>query len=107
MPQSQAEELREVIREANGVRKDLERVIKEARAFIRQDIREIIVEEMNNQLGAYAASIKERTDEAAEKVCQEFVRLERLFLGTGKHGQPTLEEVAQAEDVARRLHENG
>lgn len=107
MPQSQADELREVIREANGVRKDLERVLKEARQFISNEVRSEIKRNANAAIEGMHQGVQEAMDEAVQRVFREFNKLEKLLLGDGKGGRPTIHEIAEAEDIARRLQEHG
>lgn len=97
-----AEELRELIREAHGLLKDLRaerRAITELLDGIPARVEAHIGEQLAAGLAGLGKALKKAMDDSVEKVSREFDRLEGFFLGTSpaarRAGKPSLEDLIQ------------
>ncbi len=72
-----AQELRDLIREANGVTKDLQRVVKEVREFLAKDGRTMASDELQRHMKAameeLGADLKRTLDQAETKITNRFM----------------------------------
>jgi DNA anti-recombination protein RmuC len=92
-------ELREEIRRAHEVLRDLRRATKEADstfAAMRKEIRQIITgtikEEMERQLEELTPKLRRQIDLTVRRINEKFESLERMIFGRRAPGDPTLEE---------------
>ena len=102
-PDEPAERLRELIREAHGVTKDLNREMKAVRRAIPELTKETLEAAVERQLADLYGTTRQAMDHAVGKVQQEFDRLAALLLGTDGDGQLTLAE--HIERIAHGTHD--
>ncbi|MEW9530579.1 hypothetical protein [Microbispora sp. NPDC049125] len=91
--------LREVIQEANGVLKDLERERKAVREFIDTEVFPHINQAVQRGLEDYKAALTRAINEGTERVYARFDSIADILLGADKrtqsNGKLTLEELAR------------
>ncbi|PZG49873.1 hypothetical protein C1I98_11195 [Spongiactinospora gelatinilytica] len=91
------DELRELIREAHGVTKDLRQAVKDARQTIEHDVAQTMKAEVKGQVDELGEATATAMRNAVAKVGREFDRLEALFTGTDpqsrRAGKPPLENL--------------
>lgn len=84
-------EMREVIAEAHGVRKDLERTLREAREFLAKELEGEVANQMNavvkEQVDALGTSIEKAMDDCTNKVISEFDKLFKMLTGATREMQ--------------------
>lgn len=99
-PVNKAEELREVIREANEVLRDIKqerKLLKELIDSVAPDVRAMILERVETELAAFSETVEKKVDESTDKIARRFDTLERLLLGLpGNVKRPALEEVVES-----------
>lgn len=96
-----ADDLREAIRDARALLKDLKQATREVRELLDKSVPEQVEERIETAvvkgLGEYQGALRTAIDEATDKVTREFDRLEQLFLGTSaanrRAGEPSIEEL--------------
>lgn len=74
-------ELRELVREAHGVLKDLRRESREARELVPLLTDELFTAEVKKQTNRLGRATEQAMDQAVERVSQKFDQLAATFLG--------------------------
>lgn len=93
-PAQEAEALRELLREAHGVLKDLRGATKDASALAPDLVKGQLETAVADGLASYADTIRKAQDEAVAKVNDEFDKLADLLMGrdakSRRKGQPDI-----------------
>lgn len=106
-PEDEAEKrLRDLIREAHGVSKDLRSMIREAKDVAATEARTIVLAEMRQALDAVMPEIIETVEEAKKAVFARFRRIENVLLDR-RRPEVSMEDFADIIAAVHRMQHDG